>query len=70
MTPADFRAAREALGLTAKALSHIMGVDISTVQRWEATGTETARAPHPIAVKVLRWMMQHGRPQEWPTATP
>ena len=35
MTPADLRAAREALGLTQKALAERLSVSENTVWRWE-----------------------------------
>lgn len=38
MTPADFHAARTALGLTQGALASAIGVDRRTVQFWEAGG--------------------------------
>jgi len=36
MTPAEFKAARLSLGLSARALAEIYGVHLRTVTRWES----------------------------------
>lgn len=66
MTPSEFKQARRKLGLTLSQLSKILGVDERTIRKWEADHGKSARAPNPVAANVMRWMMQDGRPKEWP----
>jgi DNA-binding transcriptional regulator YiaG len=53
MTPAEFRAALAALGLSQTAAAHLMGVRLSTVQRWCQGERET-----PEPAQRLLWAMQ------------
>ena len=62
MTPAEFREARTSLGFTQSQLGEILDTAPRTIRKWE-TGE---RSPNPIACKVLAWMLQPGRPAEWP----
>jgi len=66
MTPAEFRAARERLGLTRPQLARLLGVDARSVARWEADGTVQSRQPSPLVCRVLRWLLAGFRPPEWP----
>lgn len=66
MTPPEFAAARQTLGLSQNALAVILGVHLRTVQRYEADGIETARPPHATACRVMQWMLAGYRPPEWP----
>lgn len=52
MTPAAFRAALEALGLTARAYARLSGRPVSTVQNW--TRARTVRIPEPVAEWLAR----------------
>lgn len=52
MTPADFRAAREALGLSIADLAAILRVDQSAVYRWEA-GEREVPGPARLAMTAL-----------------
>ena len=47
MTPADFRAALDALGLTARAYARLSGRPESTVQNW--TKARAVKIPQPVA---------------------
>jgi len=67
MTPAEFKQARESLGLTLAELGHILDTSPTTIVKWEMPPTNsTARKPNPIAVRVMRWMLGGFRPPEWP----
>ena len=48
MTPADLRAVRQARGETQTELAAALGVDMRTIQRWEA-----GKSPIPVAVERL-----------------
>lgn len=65
MTPAQFRKARIALGLSTYALAHILNVEQRTVRRWEDEGP-SGRPPNPMACRVLEWMDGGFRPVQWP----
>lgn len=61
--------AREELLLTKVALAKILGIDEATVWRWEKdpeASPEGARRITPIARRVLLWMLEPGRPSDWP----
>lgn len=67
MTPAEFKQARQSLGLSAQALADILGVNIATVQKWEApANAKSARKPDAIAVRALHWMLGGFRPPQFP----
>ena len=64
----QFRAAREALGLTQVELAEILNVTPRAISHWEADPdrVSTARKPYPTAVKVMKWMEGGFRPPEFP----
>ena len=64
----EFRAAREALGLTQVQLAKILGVTPRAISHWEADPDRvaTARKPYPTAVKAMEWMLDGFRPPEFP----
>jgi DNA-binding transcriptional regulator YiaG len=54
---AEFREARQKLGLSVNQLSAILDTNPVTVRRWEMDDNKaTARDPNPIACQVLRWL--------------
>lgn len=63
MIPAQFKEARHKLGLSVSQLGAILDTEPRTIRRWE----DGSRSPNPVAVQVMRWMMQRGRPREWPS---
>ncbi|WP_340109496.1 helix-turn-helix domain-containing protein [Pikeienuella sp. HZG-20] len=69
MTSAEFKAARNELGLTQAQLAEILDTAPPTIRKWEApTGRSTARGPNPVACRAMRWMLAGFRPPEWPRA--
>lgn len=68
MTPAEFKAARQKLGLTQLELGRILDTAPQTIRKWEAPeDANTARGPNPVACQVMRWMLAGIlRPPEWP----
>lgn len=67
MTHEEFKAARQALGLTQDETATILGLDLRSVQRFEtAPGAPTARKVNPTAARVMRWMLAGYRPPEFP----
>lgn len=67
MTPQEFKQARRELGLTVAALARILDIGDRTIRKWEAPeNTNSARAPNPVACRVMRWMLDGRRPEEWP----
>ncbi len=63
MTPAQFKEARQTLGLSTSKLGAILNVDPRTVRRWEEN--DGTRPPNPIACRVVQWMLDGYRPPEW-----
>lgn len=67
MTPEEFKAARERLGLSQEQLARVLGMGGDggrTVRRWEApSGTSNARDPNPIACTVVNWMLDGTLPR-------
>lgn len=55
MTPQEFKDARNALGLSARQLGGILGVNPRTIRRWEDARGD--RPPNPIAARVIEWML-------------
>lgn len=67
MTPAEFKAARQKLGLTQSELGRILDTAPQTIRKWEAPeDASTARGPNPVACQVMRWMLAGFRPPDWP----
>ena len=65
MTPAEFKAARNNLGLSHRQLAHILNVDPRTVRKWESQ--DGTRPPNPIACRVLEWLAHEPfTPPQWP----
>lgn len=64
MTGAEFKAARERLGLTYSELGAILGgIRADTIRRkWEIDKP----GPSPMACQAVRWMLDGYRPPEWP----
>lgn len=60
MKPAEFKQARNSLGLSAAALGRILDTNPRTVRRWESV--DDPRPVNPIAAKVMQWMMDGYRP--------
>ena len=67
MTPDEFRQARRELGLSTAELARILNTDARTVRRYEADNVKSARAPNPIAARVLEWLSAGFRPPQWPS---
>lgn len=66
MTPAEFKQARQSLGLSAARLGKILNTDPRTVRKWEAETGNSSRPPNPIACRVLEWLIDGYRPPQWP----
>lgn len=67
MTPAEFKQARNTLGLSASQLGAILDTDPRTIRKWEADASHsTARSVNPVAAQVMRWMLAGFRPPEFP----
>lgn len=64
MTGAEFKAARERLGLTYSELGAILGgIRPDTIRRkWEIDQP----GPSPMACQIVGWMLEGYRPPEWP----
>ena len=65
MTGAEFKAARERLGLTYGELGAILGdIRPDTIRKkWE----RDKPSPSPMACQTLKWMLEGFRPPEWPS---
>lgn len=67
MTSDEFKEARRKLGLSQTELGVILDTNPTTIRKWEASPERsTSRAPNPVAVQVMRWMLDGFRPPEWP----
>lgn len=62
MTPAEFKAARQRLGLSARVLAERLGVEgfspDRTIRYWE---TEGNKVPGPVAVAVQYMLQEHDK---------
>lgn len=68
MTPEEFKAARQRLGLTQAQLGHVLNTAPQTIRKWEMPPqNSTARGVNPIAARVMRWMLDGWRPPEFPS---
>ncbi len=62
MTPADFKAARLELGHTQKSLAAELGVDPSTLRRWEMNpSVKSSSRPNRFAVRIVEEALQKQR---------
>jgi DNA-binding transcriptional regulator YiaG len=67
MTPHEFKEARITLGLSQAQLGEILNTNPTTIRKWEAeSDRSTSRKPNPVAVQVLRWLLDGFRPPQWP----
>lgn len=64
MTPAEFKANRNKLGLSAAELGEIINTDPRTIRKWEHE--DGTRPPNPVAVRVMEWLLAGWRPAQWP----
>ncbi|CUH53046.1 helix-turn-helix transcriptional regulator [Shimia sp. R11_0] len=69
MTTDELRDALDRLGITAEKLAEIIGTSPVTVRRWLMDPDKpTHRQVPPTAAKVIGWIIEGGRPKEWPPA--
>lgn len=68
MSPSEFKAVRQRLGLSIYQLGHLLDVEPRTIRKWESEGGTNARAPNPVASRVMGWLEAGFRPPEWPAA--
>jgi DNA-binding transcriptional regulator YiaG len=67
MDAAEFKIARRRLGLTQAELALVLNTTPQTIRKWEAHDqASTARAPNPVAARVMSWLLAGYRPPEWP----
>ena len=68
MTPAEVRAARDAIGLTQKQLATVMGLrGPATVAEWEREAQKAgSRKIGPTAARLLAAYVTGYRPEDWP----
>lgn len=66
MSPEEFRAARESLGLSQAKAAAVFGVNKRTLEYWEAD--DGKRPVHPTAIKFMKWLLTGARPPDWPPA--
>ncbi|MEM7295817.1 MAG: helix-turn-helix domain-containing protein [Pseudomonadota bacterium] len=70
MTAGEFKEARISLGLSQAQLGVILNTNPATIRKWEAEeDRSTSRAPNPVAVRAMHWMLEGFRPPEWPGGT-
>lgn len=55
MTAKEFRAARQALGLSQSQLGKVLNTHSRTIRKWERD--DGTRPPNPIACRVIEWML-------------
>jgi len=67
MTPQEFKAARQKLGLTQAELGAVLNTAPQTIRKWEMPdGRSTARSVNPVAAEAMRWFLDGFRPPNWP----
>ena len=66
MTPAELKAARRTLGLTAKQMAALMGMTVEGVYRVESA---TGRKPPVRYVRLMKAYLAGYRPDDWPGET-
>ncbi len=62
MTPSDFTAARQSIGLTQQTLANHLGRSRRIVQLWESG----AQPVDPLAARYLAALLSGYRPADWP----
>lgn len=67
MSPEEFKAGRQALGLTQLQLGVILDTEPRTIRKWETENGTNARGVNPVAAQVMKWMLDGFRPPEWPS---
>ena len=68
MSPAEFRAARQSLGLTVNQMAALLEVRPVHVRRMElAEGLSTRRRIMPVTAKLLHAYLAGYRPNNWPS---
>ena len=61
MAPAEFKAARHALGLSAQGMADALGIaDGRTIRHWESGAREVTA---PVAL-LMRYFLKHGMPDK------
>lgn len=71
MSPENFKAARNALGLSSAQLGRILDVSPQTIRKWEAADDRaSARGVNPTAARVMSWLLAGFRPPQWPEGRP
>ncbi|WP_443069335.1 helix-turn-helix domain-containing protein [Sulfitobacter sp. EhC04] len=60
MTPAEFREARLAFGLSRKELSRELNVSFDAIKKWE---DDNGYGPHPTAIIAMIWFREGFRPK-------
>ena len=67
MTPDEFKAARQKLGLTQAELGRVLDTAPQTIRKWEMPDSaSTARSVNPVAAQAMRWFLDGFRPPDWP----
>ena len=68
MTPAEFKEARQNLGLSQAQLGRILKTAPQTIRKWEMNPetASTARKPNPVACEAMGWFLDGFRPKSWP----
>lgn len=67
MTPAEFKAGREKLGLSMHQAAAIFCTTKQSLTKWEMPETAKSRIPpSPLACAVMQWMLDGFRPPEFP----
>jgi cytoskeletal protein RodZ len=66
MTPAEFRAARQSLGLSVNQMAALLEVHPTHVRHMEVDGTSNRRVM-PVTEKLIRAYVDGYRPHNWPS---
>lgn len=67
MTPYKFKKLRKSFGLTQRQMAKVLGVDPSTLRKWEMpVNRATSRSVNPTAARAMEWFEQGLRPKGWP----
>lgn len=67
MTPEEFKAGREKLGLSLRQAAALFRTSQQSLTKWEMPETAKSRTPpSPLAAAVMQWMLDGFRPPEFP----